>query len=194
MKYKLVLLGDTSVGKTGIVTRLTRDEFYNFQEPTIGSAFTTQTIQTEDKTVIFDIWDTAGQERYKSLVQIYYRNATVAVIVYDITNKDSFHGAKCWIRELKTKGPHDIIIALVGNKLDLQRTVAFEEVKIYTEEEQILYFETSAKKNINVTQMFVELAKQIPFVEQDIEFRDESLRMEQTKSIFGSCCYSSSMI
>jgi Ras-related protein Rab-5C len=112
--FKLVLLGDTAVGKSCLVVRFVRDEFFEFQEPTIGAAFLTQTVALDDATVKFEIWDTAGQERYRSLAPMYYRGAAAAIIVYDITNPDSFAGAKSWVKELQRRGDTNVVIALVS--------------------------------------------------------------------------------
>lgn len=115
--FKLVLLGDTAVGKSCLVVRFVRDEFFEFQEPTIGAAFLTQTVALDDATVKFEIWDTAGQERYRSLAPMYYRGAAAAIIVYDITNPDSFAGAKSWVKELQRRGDTNVVIALVRVRL-----------------------------------------------------------------------------
>eukprot|EP00428_Durinskia_dybowskii_P042297 CAMPEP_0170255508 /NCGR_PEP_ID=MMETSP0116_2-20130129/27607_1 /TAXON_ID=400756 /ORGANISM="Durinskia baltica, Strain CSIRO CS-38" /LENGTH=193 /DNA_ID=CAMNT_0010506517 /DNA_START=25 /DNA_END=606 /DNA_ORIENTATION=- len=162
--FKLVLLGDTAVGKSCLVVRFVRDEFFEFQEPTIGAAFLTQTVQLDDATVKFEIWDTAGQERYRSLAPMYYRGASAAVIVYDITNPDSFTGAKSWVKELQRRGDPNVVIALAGNKADLEsrRKVEFEEANAYAEENGILHLETSAKNANNVKALFVEIAKKLP--------------------------------
>lgn len=187
MNYKVVLLGDTSVGKSCIVWRLVRDDFYDFQEPTIGSAFTTYTINN----IRLDIWDTAGQERYRSLAPMYYRSAKIAIVVYDVTNKDSLPVAKHWIRELKMKGPHDIIIAIVGNKMDREkeRKITTDEVKYYAEEEEILFMETSAKKGINVKELFEEIAAKIPINEEEYGDNCDSVFRLEKKSNKSSCCY-----
>lgn len=117
--FKLVLLGDTAVGKSCLVVRFVRDEFFEFQEPTIGAAFLTQTVALDDATVKFEIWDTAGQERYRSLAPMYYRGAAAAIIVYDITNPDSFEGAKSWVKELQRRGDTNVVIALVRTIHDI---------------------------------------------------------------------------
>jgi len=162
--FKLVLLGDTAVGKSCLVVRFVRDEFFEFQEPTIGAAFLTQTLALDDSTVKFEIWDTAGQERYRSLAPMYYRGAAAAIIVYDITNPDSFAGAKSWVKELQRRGDPNVVIALAGNKADLEsrRKVQFEEANDYAAEEGILHLETSAKNANNVKPLFVEIAKKLP--------------------------------
>ncbi|MEE8478850.1 MAG: GTP-binding protein, partial [Candidatus Neomarinimicrobiota bacterium] len=116
---KVVFLGDTSVGKSCLAVRFVRNDFFEFQEPTIGAAFLSKTMTYNNKRYKFEIWDTAGQERYRSLAPMYYRGARAAVIVYDITHEDSFKGAKSWIRELKKKTSNCLII-LVGNKIDLK--------------------------------------------------------------------------
>jgi len=162
--FKLVLLGDTAVGKSCLVVRFVRDEFFEFQEPTIGAAFLTQTVALDDATVKFEIWDTAGQERYRSLAPMYYRGAAAAIVVYDITNPDSFAGAKSWVKELQRRGDPNVVIALAGNKADLEsrRKVEFEEANAYAEENGILHLETSAKNASNVKALFVEIAKKLP--------------------------------
>jgi Ras-related protein Rab-5C len=162
--FKLVLLGDTAVGKSCLVVRFVRDEFFEFQEPTIGAAFLTQTVALDDATVKFEIWDTAGQERYRSLAPMYYRGAAAAIIVYDITNPDSFAGAKSWVKELQRRGDPNVVIALAGNKADLEsrRKVQFEEANAYAAENGILHLETSAKNANNVKPLFVEIANKLP--------------------------------
>mmetsp|Transcript_58072 Transcript_58072/g.67800 ORF Transcript_58072/g.67800 Transcript_58072/m.67800 type:complete len:194 (-) Transcript_58072:453-1034(-) len=162
--FKLVLLGDTAVGKSCLVVRFVRDEFFEFQEPTIGAAFLTQTVALDDATVKFEIWDTAGQERYRSLAPMYYRGAAAAIVVYDITNPDSFAGAKSWVKELQRRGDPNVVIALAGNKADLdsRRKVEFEEANAYAEENGILHLETSAKNSNNVKSLFVEIAQKLP--------------------------------
>jgi len=162
--FKLVLLGDTAVGKSCLVVRFVRDEFFEFQEPTIGAAFLTQTVSLEDTTVKFEIWDTAGQERYRSLAPMYYRGAAAAIVVYDVTNKDSFTGGKSWVKELQRRGDPNVVIALAGNKADLdsRRKVDYEEAHAYAEENGILHLETSAKTAVNVKQLFVAIANKLP--------------------------------
>merc|ERR1711988_1738984 len=132
-RFKLVLLGDSAVGKSCLVVRFVRDEFFEFQEPTIGAAFLTQTVALDDATVKFEIWDTAGQERYRSLAPMYYRGAAAAIVVYDITNRDTFQRAKQWVKELQRQGNPNIVIALAGNKSDLstKRKVDPEEAESY---------------------------------------------------------------
>lgn len=105
-----------------------RNEFFDYQEPTIGAAFLTQTIALEDCTIRFELWDTAGQERYRSLAPMYYRGASAAVVVFDVTARDSFDGAKSWVKELQRRGDPSAVIALAGNKADVKegRAVSLE--------------------------------------------------------------------
>mmetsp|Transcript_10489 Transcript_10489/g.17098 ORF Transcript_10489/g.17098 Transcript_10489/m.17098 type:complete len:195 (+) Transcript_10489:1235-1819(+) len=162
--FKLVLLGDTAVGKSCLVVRFVRDEFFEFQEPTIGAAFLTQTVTLDDATVKFEIWDTAGQERYRSLAPMYYRGAAAAVVVYDITNTESYLGAKSWVKELMRRGDPNVVIALAGNKVDnaSNRAVDKEEVEAYAEENGLIFFETSAKTAEHVRELFVSIANKLP--------------------------------
>jgi small GTP-binding protein len=161
---KLVILGDTAVGKSCVVLRYVRDEFCEFQESTIGAAFLSHTAKLDSESVKLEIWDTAGQERYRSLAPMYYRGSAAAVIVYDITNRESFSGAKSWVKELERRAGTDIVIALAGNKSDMQskRNIEFEEVSAYAQENNLLHFEISAKTGANIKELFTEIATKIP--------------------------------
>jgi len=163
-QYKLVLLGESSVGKSSLVLRFVKGQFLDFQESTIGAAFLTQTVCLNDTTVKFEIWDTAGQERYHSLAPMYYRGAQAAIVVFDITNAESFDKAKAWVGELQRQGSPNIVIALAGNKCDLanKRCVATASAQAYADENGCLFMETSAKSNTNVTELFVAIAKKLP--------------------------------
>eukprot|EP00984_Skeletonema_dohrnii_P025622 scaffold14804_cov66-Skeletonema_dohrnii-CCMP3373.AAC.1 len=179
--FKLVLLGDTAVGKSCLVVRFVRDEFFEFQEPTIGAL--------DDSTVKFEIWDTAGQERYRSLAPMYYRGAAAAIVVYDITNPDSFAGAKSWVKELQRRGDQNVVIAMAGNKADLEgrRKVEFADANAYAEENGILHMETSAKNANNVKDLFVEIAKRLPKATQQPDREAFPIGMQQ-KNESRSCC------
>jgi len=161
---KVVLLGQTCVGKSSLVLRFVQDKFFLNTEGTIGAAFLTKTITLEDDVgVKFEIWDTAGQERYHSLAPMYYRGAQAAIVVYDITSRESFEKSKIWVKELHDKSSPDQIIALVGNKIDLSnRSVDKEEAEKFAMEQNLMPFETSAKDGTNVTKVFEELAKKLP--------------------------------
>lgn len=163
-QFKVVLLGESAVGKSSLVLRFVKREFHEFQESTIGAAFLTQTVTIDDTTVKFEIWDTAGQERYHSLAPMYYRGAQAALIVYDITSKDSFVKAQNWVRELQRQANSTIVIALVGNKLDLasKRAVDHNESKSYADENNLLFMETSAKTAVNVVEVFTAIATKLP--------------------------------
>eukprot|EP00758_Cryptobia_borreli_P006686 Tbor_TRINITY_DN5189_c2_g3::TRINITY_DN5189_c2_g3_i2::g.25920::m.25920/K07889/RAB5C; Ras-related protein Rab-5C len=151
-KYKLVLLGESGVGKSSLVLRLVKDEWSESQHSTVGASFFRHSCTMPDNQIInFDIWDTAGQERYKSLASMYYRGAAGAIVVYDITNTDSLERAKYWIRELLLNSP-ETVISLVGNKMDLEgnRRVSFEEGKSFAEENNLMFSEASAKEGKQV--------------------------------------------
>ncbi|KAL2181882.1 ras family-domain-containing protein [Thermothelomyces heterothallicus CBS 202.75] len=180
---KLVLLGEAAVGKSSLVLRFVNNDFQENKEPTIGAAFLTQKCNLPTRTIKFEIWDTAGQERFASLAPMYYRNAQAALVVYDLTKPTSLIKAKHWVAELQRQASPGIVIALVGNKLDLAddgagsggdaedaggeesgnaRKISTEGAKTYAEEEGLLFFETSAKTGYNVTQVFTAIANAIP--------------------------------
>ncbi|KAL3229077.1 Vacuolar protein sorting-associated protein 21 [Nakaseomyces bracarensis] len=164
---KLVLLGEAAVGKSSIVLRFVSNDFSENKEPTIGAAFLTQRVTINEHTVKFEIWDTAGQERFASLAPMYYRNAQAALVVYDITKPQSFIKARHWVKELQEQASKDIIIALVGNKVDVlengtERSVSREEAEKLAEEENLLFFETSAKTGENITDVFLAIGEKVP--------------------------------
>lgn len=163
LHYKVVFLGETSVGKSSIVSRFTRDEFLEFQEPTIGAAFQTKSINIEDECIVkMEFWDTAGQERYRSLAPMYYRAAKAAFIVYDITNNGSLDNAKYWIKEVTTKGEPGCIIALLGNKMDIpNRRIEYEEVASFAKTNNIIFSEVSAKTGENINDIMIYVAKEL---------------------------------
>jgi len=163
-QFKLVLLGDSAVGKSSLVLRFVRGQFFEYQESTIGAAFLTQTVALNDTTVKFEIWDTAGQERYHSLAPMYYRGAAAAIVVYDITNFDTFKRAQQWVKELQRQGNPNIVIALAGNKSDLssKRKVEPEDAESHASENGIFFMETSAKTSTNVNELFVAIARKLP--------------------------------
>ncbi|KAI4879934.1 hypothetical protein NFI96_024539 [Prochilodus magdalenae] len=156
-QFKLVLLGESAVGKSSLVLRFVKGQFHEFQESTIGAAFLTQTVCLDDTTVKFEIWDTAGQERYHSLAPMYYRGAQAAIVVYDITNEESFTRAKNWVKELQRQASPNIVIALAGNKADLanKRALDFQDAQSYADDNSLLFMETSAKTSMNVSEIFM---------------------------------------
>ncbi|AWU77909.1 hypothetical protein CAS74_002613 [Pichia kudriavzevii] len=174
-QFKLVLLGESAVGKSSIVQRFVKNSFDELRESTIGAAFMTQSVKLTPQeigegdgdgvTIKFEIWDTAGQERYRSLASMYYRNAQAALVVYDITHPDSLNKAKYWIRELQKQANSDILIALVGNKKDLedQRKISNDDVVSLANEFNLLHFQVSAKTGENVNEMFKAIAMKMPY-------------------------------
>lgn len=162
LNYKLVFLGNTAVGKTSISHRYINDDFYEFQEPTIGAAFLSKSFDIDNNKIKLDMWDTAGQERYRSLTPMYYRGADFAMIVYDITMERSFEGACSWINEINTKTTNCKVI-LLGNKCDLKdRRVDSETVENYCNENNIKHFLVSAKTGENVKKAFEYLMNNLP--------------------------------
>jgi len=192
-QFKLVLLGESAVGKSSLVLRFVKGQFHEFQESTIGAAFLTQTVVLDDTTVKFEIWDTAGQERYHSLAPMYYRGAQAAIVVYDITNADTFTRAKSWVGELHRQARPDIVIALAGNKSDLgsRRTVEYEEANAYAEEKGLLFLETSAKNANNVNEIFLAIARKLPREDSGPKAQGISVTGEEGSSSgnkLGQCC------
>ena len=162
LTFKMIVIGDPGVGKSCLTGRAIKDKFDGEYAPTIGFEFLTYTVKIEDKIIKLQVWDTCGQEMYRSLITNFYRNASLAMMVYSIDSRESFIHINTWLKEIRLQSHPDVKIILIGNKNDLEdkRQVTFEEAKKYKEENQLLYFEeTSAKTGINAKKVFTEAAK-----------------------------------
>jgi small GTP-binding protein len=162
-EIKLCFLGQGGVGKTCIAYRFVHDKFSEFEIPTVGASFSSKRVEIDEKNILFHIWDTAGQEKYRSLAPMYYRGAAAAVIVYDITDPESFEKMKGWIQELKRLASPGITLAVVGNKCDMEesREINTDMGKAYADSIDAIFFETSAKSGENIEQLFEEIGMSI---------------------------------
>ncbi|OIW08308.1 hypothetical protein TanjilG_02984 [Lupinus angustifolius] len=161
--FKLVLIGDSGVGKSNLLSRFTRNEFNLESKSTIGVEFATKTLTVDGKVLKAQIWDTAGQERYRAITSAYYRGAVGALLVYDVTRTSTFENAVRWLRELRDHTDPNIVVMLIGNKSDLRHLVAIstEDGKSFAEEESLYFMETSALESTNVENAFTEVLSKI---------------------------------
>ncbi|XP_059646354.1 ras-related protein RABA4d-like [Cornus florida] len=161
--FKVVLIGDSAVGKTQLLSRFARNEFSLDSKATIGVEFQTKTIVIDHKTVKAQIWDTAGQERYRAVTSAYYRGAVGALLVYDMTKRQSFEHMARWLEELRGHADKSIIIMLIGNKCDLGslRAVPVEDAQEFAERENLYFMETSALDATNVETAFLRVLSEI---------------------------------
>ncbi|GAV70758.1 Ras domain-containing protein [Cephalotus follicularis] len=161
--FKIVLIGDSAVGKSNLLSRFACNEFDSNSKATIGVEFQTQVVEIDGKEVKAQIWDTAGQERFRAVTSAYYRGAVGALIVYDITRRSSFESVKRWLDELTIHCDTTVARMLVGNKCDLEniRDVSKEEGKTLAEEEGLFFMETSALDSTNVEAAFEVVIRQI---------------------------------
>ena len=177
--FKLVLIGDSGVGKTNILSRYISNEFSLASQPTVGVEFGSKIIKKLDKSIKLQIWDTAGQERYKSITNAYYKGSKGAFVVYDISRKTTFENVDKWIDELKENATEDVHIMLVGNKTDLEdkREVQTEDVAKKAEQYNVAFCETSALKGNNIEKAFDTLIEEITKVavsQKLVEIKRES--------------------
>jgi len=161
--FKVVLIGDSGVGKSNLLSRFTRNEFNLDSKSTIGVEFATRSINVDGKTVKAQIWDTAGQERYRAITSAYYRGAVGALLVYDIAKHGTYVNVSRWLKELRDHADSNIVIMLVGNKSDLKhlRAVPTDEAKQFSSENQLHFIETSALDASNVEMAFQNILTEI---------------------------------
>nr|XP_057934612.1 ras-related protein Rab-19-like [Doryrhamphus excisus] len=162
--FKIILIGDSNVGKTCVVQNFRSGVFSEKQQNTIGVDFTVRTLDIEGKKVKMQVWDTAGQERFRTITQSYYRSAHGAMITYDITKRSTFESVAGWIQEVELYGAANVVLVLIGNKCDLEdeREVLFEEACSRAKERGILAaLETSAKDGQNVEEAFMMMAREL---------------------------------
>jgi small GTP-binding protein len=154
--FKVVLIGDSGVGKSNLLSRFTQNQFNIESKSTIGVEFATKSIVTEGKTIKAQIWDTAGQERYRAITSAYYRGAVGALLVYDIHKHVTFQNVERWLKELRDHADANIVIMLVGNKSDLRhvRAVATEEAIAFAHQHNLAFMETSALDSTHVNESF----------------------------------------
>jgi small GTP-binding protein len=163
MLVKLILVGDSGVGKTHFLSRFVNDQFNPESKTTIGVEFATKRFRVGDKSIKAQIWDTAGQERYRSVTTSYYKGAAGALLLYDTTSSQTFASVPRWVEETRAHAEPSILIVLIGNKIDQTeaRSVSTTEGKNYAERNQLLFFEASAKDATNVEAAFMELVTEI---------------------------------
>lgn len=161
--FKIVVIGDSAVGKTQILGRFTKDEFTFDSRSTIGVEFQTRALTLNRKRIKAQIWDTAGQERYRAVTSAYYRGALGAMLVYDITKRQTFDHVARWVEELRMHADKFIVVMLIGNKADLvaKRAVSTEDAKEFAEEQGLFFSETSALSGENVESAFLRLIEEI---------------------------------
>ena len=177
LSFKLIVIGDVSVGKSCLTMKATKDYFENYYSPTVGFEFYNFNCKINEQNIKLSIWDTCGQEEYRSLIQNFYRNSSLAILVYAIDNKTSFENLEKWLTEIKARANPDIKIFLIGNKIDLEekRQISYKTGEKFSNENNINFFlETSAKTGINVQDVFLNAAKIL--YQDHLKYKDRTSR------------------
>lgn len=161
--YRVILIGDSGVGKSNLISRYTKNEFDVSSQATIGVDFSNRNVKIDSKTIKAQIWDTAGQDRFKSISQAFYRGSLAALLVFDLTSQKSFDSLDRWMQEIEKYADKNIIIMLVGNKSDLtrQRCITHQAATDYANKYSIGYIETSALDTTNVEEAFLKILKDV---------------------------------
>ncbi|KAJ6793841.1 ras-related protein RABA5a [Iris pallida] len=179
--FKIVLIGDSAVGKSNLLARFARDEFYSNSKSTIGVEFQTQKMDIDGKEVKAQIWDTAGQERFRAVTSAYYRGAVGALVVYDISRRPTFDSIGRWLNELHTHSDMNVVTILVGNKKDLEdcREVSTAEGQALAEAQGLFFMETSALDSSNVAAAFETVVKEIYDILSRKVFRSQEVKKKE---------------
>ena len=191
VKYKIMVLGESKVGKTSLIKRFTKDQFGGVYLTTVGMDFQDKIIEIEDKKVRLQVWDTAGQERFRNVTKSYFQSFQGFVLVYDIANKRSFEKINFWMDNIKNNAPENAKLILVGNKCDLanERQVSYEEGEKKASNYNIKFFESSAKDGTNVNELFFYLANEI-YQDDKTKEKDNKnpLKLNKEKKGKKGCC------
>ena len=191
VKYKIMVLGESKVDKTQLIKRYTKDQFGGVYLTTVGMDFQDKIIEIEDKKIRLQIWDTAGQERFRNVTKSYFQSSQGLVLVYDITDRESFEKLNFWVDNIKNFAPENAKFILVGNKCDLanERKVSYEEGENYAKKFNIKFFESSAKDGTNVNELFFYLANEI-YQDEKTKEKDNknSLKLKAKKKEKKGCC------
>ncbi|KYN11022.1 PREDICTED: ras-related protein Rab-21 [Trachymyrmex cornetzi] len=181
--FKVVLLGEGCVGKTSVALRYVEDKFNDKHITTLQASFLNKKLNINGKRVNLAIWDTAGQEKFHALGPIYYRMSNGAILVYDITDEDTFQKVKNWVKELKKMLGSEICLVIAGNKVDLEkdRNVATEEAEEYAKQVGAMHFHTSAKLNQNIEEMFLDLTHRMMQRVDEAEQKSTLTRTNSTR-------------
>ena len=160
---KYIIVGDSSVGKSNLLMKFIQNKFTEEYLTTIGVEFGTKNIKVNNKIYRIQIWDTAGQEYFRSIARAYFKNCVCAMVVYDITCKESFENVKNWLQDIHEESPKTVLICLIGNKIDLEdkRIITFDEGKKFATENGIIFMETSAKTGEGINEIFEQSVKEI---------------------------------
>ena len=178
LSFKIIVVGDSGVGKSCLTMKGTKNHFEECYSPTVGFEFFTFNIRINDKNIKLQIWDTCGQEAYRSLITSFYRNSSLAILVYSIDNVNSFNNIEAWLNEIKSQANPETKVFLIGNKIDLedQRKITIEMAQTFSNEHSFNFFvETSAKTGFNAQNVFVEAAKELFLTH--LEYKDRASRI-----------------
>ena len=192
--FKVLIIGDSSVGKSNILLRFSDNVFHDTFLPTIGVDFKIKNVQSNGKNIKLNIWDTAGQERFKTITAAYYKGSHGVILVYDMTDRESFNNISSWINETRKHAGPGVVKLLVGNKCDLtaERKVSEKEAKEFADQNGMLFFEASAKAKINIEEIFMSLTKEIysQLPESEIRNHDNgaNLNVGRSQKSKGGCC------
>jgi len=192
---KLVLLGNSGVGKTSLVYRYVQGAFSGELSSTIGASFMTKRMFVDGVKVKLQIWDTAGQERFRSMTPMYYRAASAAILVYDVTAHESFEAVREWVDELSNNVEGDIVLAIAGNKVDLAsyKQVQTKKAKAYADSIGAIFYETSAMTNEGIEDLFLDISRRLIEKNKDCSpDHNNSIRVDQSRLTdsgnSGGCC------
>ena len=184
---RVVAIGESSVGKTAIISRLVNGYFPPNDRPTIGSMFILHKVQIEDEFIEIQLWDTAGQERFRSLGPVYYRSASAALVIFDLSQPNTFFKLSNWISSFIDIAGNDTIIAIVANKFDLieSSTLSIEETQEWAKSKGYLFFVTSAKEGIGINELFLTISKELIKKKKNLNKKNLNLKIEKNKN---NCC------